>query len=175
MKRDLKVLKLIWAALFLALAYLLPFVTGQIPEVGKMLCPMHLPVLLCGFLCGPQWGLAVGFIAPLLRSLTLGMPIFFPSALCMAFELATYGLLAALFYRLFARKKRYLYPALVLTMIGGRLVWGIAMLICMGVADKPFGFTAFLSGAVTTALPGIALQLILIPPIVMAVERWMRK
>ena len=175
MKRTSGTLKLILAALFLALAYLLPFVTGQIPEVGKMLCPMHLPVLLCGFLCGWQWGLAVGFIAPLLRSLTLGVPLLFPSALCMAFELATYGLAAALLYRLFARRKRYLYPALLLSMIGGRAVWGVAMLICMGIADKHFGFTAFLSGAVTAALPGIVLQLILIPPIVVAVERWIRK
>ena len=169
--RTNKSLKLILAALFLALAYLLPFVTGQIPEIGKMLCPMHLPVLLCGFVCGWQWGLAVGFTAPLLRSLTLGVPLFFPSALCMAFELAAYGVLAAMFYRLFPRKKRFIYPALLLAMVGGRLVWGAAMVLCMGLSGKEFAFTAFISGAVTTALPGIAIQILLIPPVVMAMRR----
>ena len=66
--------KMILAALFLALCYLLPFLTGQIPEIGSMLLPMHLPVLLCGFVCGWPYGLGVGFAAPLLRSVTLGMP-----------------------------------------------------------------------------------------------------
>ena len=77
--------------MFLALAYVMPFLTGQIPQVGSMLCPMHIPVLLCGFFCGAPWGLAVGFVAPLLRSFTLGMPPMFPTAFCMAFELAAYG------------------------------------------------------------------------------------
>ena len=167
--------KMVLTAICAAFCVVLPLVFHWIPNAGTVLLPMHIPVLLCGFLCGWQWGLAVGFIAPLLRSLTLGVPLLFPSALCMAFELATYGLAAALLYRLFARRKRYLYPALLLSMIGGRAVWGVAMLICMGIADKPFGFTAFLSGAVTAALPGIVLQLILIPPIVVAVERWIRK
>ena len=91
MRRDNNLLKMIQAALFLALAYVMPFLTGQIPEIGSMLCPLHIPVLLCGFICGAPWGLAVGFIAPLLRSLILGMPPFFPKAVCMAFELAAYG------------------------------------------------------------------------------------
>ncbi|MBE6629112.1 MAG: ECF transporter S component, partial [Ruminococcaceae bacterium] len=81
MRYHNKTLKMVLAALFLAMAYVLPFLTGQIPEIGAMLCPMHIPVLLCGFLCGWPWGLAVGFVAPLLRSLTLGMPPLFPTAL----------------------------------------------------------------------------------------------
>ena len=103
MKKQ-NLLKMILAALFLALAYVMPFLTGQIPEIGAKLCPMHIPVLLCGFICGPFWGLAVGFIAPLLRSLTLGMPPMFPTALCMAFELATYGLICGITYRLLPKK-----------------------------------------------------------------------
>ena len=62
-----KILRLVFAAMFLALAYVMPFLTGQIPEIGSMLCPMHIPVLLCGFICGWPWGLLVGLIAPLLR------------------------------------------------------------------------------------------------------------
>ena len=88
---SLQIRKLTFSALFLALAMVLPFITGQIPEIGKSLCPMHIPVLLCGFLCGSPWGLAVGFIAPLLRSVVFGMPKVFPDAVVMAFELATDG------------------------------------------------------------------------------------
>ena len=93
---SLQTRKLTYAALFLALAMVLPFITGQIPEIGKMLSPMHIPVLLCGFLCGWPWGLAVGFVAPLLRSVVFGMPAMFPGAVAMAFELAVYGTLSAI-------------------------------------------------------------------------------
>jgi len=67
-------LRLTLAALFVALGLVLPFLTGQIPEIGSMLLPMHLPALLCGFVCGWPCGLAVGFVMPLLRSLIFGMP-----------------------------------------------------------------------------------------------------
>ena len=115
---------LILSALFLALAYVLPFLTGQIPELGSMLCPMHFPVLLCGFLCGPVWGGAIGVIAPLFRSLTLGMPPIFPKAVCMALELATYGAIAGLCHRLFPRRRVFLYASLLIAMVAGRLVYG---------------------------------------------------
>lgn len=65
--------RIVLAALFLALAFLLPMVTGHVPQVGNMLCPMHFPILLCGFVLGGPWGLAVGFVAPLLRSVLFGM------------------------------------------------------------------------------------------------------
>ena len=166
MKKQTKVYKMVLSALFLALAFVLPFLTGQIPEIGSMLCPMHIPVLLCGFLCGWPWGLAVGFIAPLLRSLTLGMPPMFPTALCMAFELAAYGAFAGLLYRLLPRNKSSVYVALVGSMILGRIVWGSAMYVCMGIQGSPFGFPAFLAGAVTNAIPGIIVQIILVPILV---------
>ena len=82
---------IVLAALFLALAFVLPMITGHVPQVGNMLCPMHFPILLCGFVLGGPWGLAVGFVAPLLRSVLFGMPPMFPVAISMAFELATYG------------------------------------------------------------------------------------
>lgn len=65
--------KLTYSALFLALAMVLPFLTGQIPEIGSMLCPMHIPALLCGFMCGWPWGLAVGFISPFFLQLPVSM------------------------------------------------------------------------------------------------------
>ncbi|MBR6627389.1 MAG: ECF transporter S component [Lachnospiraceae bacterium] len=171
MKRHDKLLKMIWAAMFLALAYVLPFLTGQIPQIGAMLLPMHIPVLLCGFICGWPWGLAVGFLAPLLRSAMLGMPVMFPKAVCMAFELAAYGAVAGFLYRIFPKKKRFVYCALLGAMILGRIVWGIAMSLCMGITGNPFGFSAFLAGAVTNAVPGIIIQIILIPVLIIALEK----
>ena len=170
-KKHTSLLKMILAALFLALAYLLPFLTGQIPEIGAMLCPMHLPVLLCGFLCGWPWGLAVGVVAPLFRSLTLGMPPMFPTALCMALELAAYGALSGLLYRVLPRKKGSVYAALIIAMAAGRLVWGAAMFLCISLGGGSFTFAAFLAGAVTNAIPGIVLQIVLVPLLVMALEK----
>ncbi len=170
MKNHIKLLKVILSALFLAIAYVLPFLTGQIPEIGSMLCPMHLPVLLCGFLCGWPWGLAVGFIAPLFRSLTLGMPPLFPTAVCMAFEVAAYGAVAGLMHKLLPRKKPYIYCSLLIAMVAGRLVWGTAMYICMGISGGSFTFAAFLAGAVTNAIPGIIVQLVLVPVLVMVLD-----
>lgn len=171
MKKNNHLLKMILSALFLALAYVMPFLTGQIPEIGSMLCPLHIPVLLCGFICGWPWGLAVGFIAPLFRSLTLGMPPFFPTAVCMAFELAAYGAVAGLMHKLLPRKKPYIYCSLLTAMIVGRLVWGTAMFICMGINGGSFTFAAFLAGAFTNAIPGIILQIVLIPLLVILLDR----
>ncbi|MBQ1934894.1 MAG: ECF transporter S component [Clostridia bacterium] len=170
MKRRSELLNMIYAALFLALAYYMPFLTGQIPEIGSMLCPMHLPVLLCGFICGPVWGLAVGFAAPLLRSLILGMPPLFPTAICMMFELAAYGAIAGLMHKRLPKKKPFVYVALLTAMIIGRLVWGAAMFVCMGIRGTGFTLSAFLSGAVINAIPGIIVQIVLIPVIVILLE-----
>ena len=172
MKKHDKLLNMMLAALFLALAYVLPFLTGQIPEIGAMLCPMHLPVLLCGFVCGWPWGLAVGFVAPLLRSmLTGGFPPLFPTAVCMAFELAAYGTVAGWMHRALPRKKPYIYLSLLAAMLLGRLVWGVAMFACLGLSGGTFTLAAFLAGAFTNALPGIILQIILVPVIVMLTDR----
>ena len=162
---------MILAALFLALAFVMPFLTGQIPEIGSMLCPLHIPVLLCGFVCGWPWGLAVGFIAPLLRSLTLGMPPLFPKAVCMAFELAAYGAVSGIMHKILPRKKPYIYCSLLTAMIIGRLVWGAAMFIFMGLNGSNFTFEAFIAGAFTDAIPGIIIQIVLIPVLVMMLDK----
>ena len=170
MRKKNKLLKMTLAALFLALAYVMPFLTGQIPEIGSMLCPMHIPVLLCGFICGWPWGLAVGLISPIFRSLTLGMPPLFPTALCMAFELATYGAVAGLMHKILPKKKFYIYCSLITSMFLGRLVWGAMMYVCMGIRGGSFTLSAFLSGAIINAVPGIIVQIILIPLLVMVLD-----
>lgn len=163
MKNKEQVRRMVLAALFLALAYVMPFLTGQIPQIGSMLCPMHIPVLLCGFFCGWPWGLIVGLIAPLLRALTMGMPPLFPTAVCMALELAAYGAVAGLMHGILPKKKPYVYCSLITSMIAGRLVWGGAMLVCMGMTNSEFTISAFLAGAILNAIPGIVVQIILIP------------
>ena len=166
------------AAMFLALALVLPFLTGQIPQIGSMLLPMHLPVLLCGFLCGWQWGLVVGFIAPLLRSLLFGMPPMVNVAIPMAFELAAYGAFTGLFYQWLEtagskmKPVTRLYAVLVIAMLLGRVVWGIAKFAVMSlVTSGIFTLPMFFAGAFVTAWPGILVQLVLIPPIVLALKR----
>lgn len=172
MKKRNETRNLTLSAMFLALTFVMPFLTGQIPQVGSMLCPMHIPVLLCGFLCGGTWGAVVGFIAPLLRSVVLGMPPMFPTATCMAFELAAYGMVTGLLHKRFANRKGFVYVSLIIAMTIGRIVWGIAMFACMGFDGTKFGIAAFIAGAFTTAVPGIILQILIVPILVMTVERY---
>ena len=163
---------LILTALFLALGIVLPFLTGQIPEIGSMLLPMHLPVLLCGFVCGWPYGLAVGFITPLLRSLLFTMPPMFPKAVAMAFELAAYGALAGLFYHIFPLKNSLrIYLSLIGAMLGGRIVYGLVCIPLMGIAKVPYSFEIFFASTIIKALPGIILQLILIPVVLLALQK----
>ena len=129
---------LVFAGVFIALGIVLPFFTGQIPQIGSMLLPMHIPVLLCGFVCGWPLGLLVGFITPLLRSALFGMPPLFPTALAMAFELAAYGALSGLCYKILRKKVSTVYLSLILSMIGGRIVWGVVSLILSTIAGTLF-------------------------------------
>ena len=163
--------RIVLAALFLALAFVLPMVTGHVPQVGNMLCPMHFPILLCGFVLGGPWGLAVGFVAPLLRSVLFGMPPMFPIAVSMAFELATYGAVAGWMYKKIRHTLPMMYAALVTAMVAGRLVWGAVRFVLAGLTGGSFPFQAFLSGALLTAVPGILAQLVLIPLILTALEK----
>ena len=170
MKKNGRLLRMILAALFMALAYVFPFLTGQIPEIGSMLCPMHIPVLLCGFICGWPWGLVVGFIAPLFRSLTLGVPAIFPKAVCMAFELAAYGSVAGFMHKLLPRKKPYIYCSLISAMTIGRLIWGMAMFVCLSINGNAFTFVAFIASSITNAIPGIVMQIVVIPLLVIVLD-----
>lgn len=164
--------RLVQSGLLLALCLVLPFLTGQVPQIGNMLLPMHLPVLLCGYLCGAPWAAAVGFVAPLLRNLMFGVPYLYPQAVSMAFELAAYGLVVGLLWPRFrARGVAGIYAALLPAMAAGRLVWGAVRFVMLGLGGTEFSFSMFLSGAVLTAVPGILLQLVLIPILVLALKK----
>ena len=167
---SLRARRLTYAALYLAIAMVLPFITGQIPDIGKALSPMHIPVLLCGFMCGWPWGLVVGFIAPLMRSVLFGMPALFPDAVSMAFELAVYGGLAGFLRRRLPRRGGWIYAVLVISMIAGRIVWGIVRAALVGLEGSTFA--AFVTAnTVVQSVPAIVLQLVLIPALVIAMER----
>ena len=168
---TIRIQKLVLAALCLALCMVLPFLTGQIPEIGNMLCPMHIPVLLCGFLVGPFWGAVVGLIAPLLRFALFGMPKLFPTGIAMCAELAVYGAVSGLLYARLPRKTVNLYISLVTAMLLGRVAWGAVRLALSGLSGSAFTWTAFVAGAFTTAIPGILLHIVLIPVIVLALQR----
>ena len=172
MKKKSISYRLALAGVCLALALILPGVVGHIPDIGRALSPMHLPVLLAGFLCGPWLGAAVGVLAPLLSSVITGMPPF-PMVVAMAFELAAYGLLTGLFYtKVFPKKFWGICASLVLAMLFGRIVWGIAMLCVMGLSGQgTFTWAAFVSGAFITAVPAIISQILLVPAIITALKK----
>lgn len=157
--------------MFMALGLVLPFLTAQVPQIASMLLPMHIPVLLCGYVCGWQYGLVVGAVTPLLRSFLFAVPVMFPGAVAMAFELAVYGMMTGIFYRLFPRKIWSIYVTLLIAMVSGRIVWGVVRMTIAGITGNAFTWKLFLAGALTQAVPGIILQLVLIPILVMAMRK----
>ena len=166
-----KTKKLTLSALFIALGIVLPFFTGQIKQLGNMLLPMHIPVLICGFVCGGPYGFIVGLIVPLLRSLLFGMPHLVPDAIVMSIELATYGFVTGLVYSKWKKKRFGIYITLITAMLAGRIVWGIASYILYNILGNAFTWEIFAAGAFLNAIPGILVQLILIPALIYALHK----
>lgn len=164
--------KITLSAMFIAIGMLLPTLTGSIPQIGSMMLPMHIPVFLCGLICGWQYGASVGIILPLLRSAIFGVPAFFPMATAMALELMTYGLISGLLYGISRHQCIIaLYRSMIAAMLAGRAVFGIAMIIFMGIQGNAYTWSAFLSSAFLKAIPGIIIQLTLIPAIMLALHK----
>lgn len=161
----------VFSAMFLALCLVLPLITFGSTQIGNAISPMHIPVLICGFVCGWQYGAIVGFIAPLLRYLIFQMPPIYPIGSAMAFELAAYGLLCGILYKAFPKKNACIYPALIISMLGGRVVWGIARYIMAGLSGSKFSFAMFLSGAFLEAVPAIICHIIIVPLVVMVFKK----
>lgn len=171
-KKKSSVFNLTLTAMFMAIGLVLPFMTGQIPQIGNMLLPMHIPVFLCGLICGWQYGLVIGLALPILRYFLFGMPVLYPSAIAMAFELGTYGLTVGFLYS----HSRWqcviaLYRSMITAMIAGRVVWGLVQIMLLGINGTGFTWQMFMAGAFLNAIPGIILQLILIPAIMVALNR----
>lgn len=166
-----KIQKLTLSALFLALGLILPFITGQIPQIGNMLLPMHIPVLFCGLICGKEYGFLVGLMMPLLRHFLFQMPPI-NSAIPMTFELAAYGFVIGYVYHKTSKDLKGVFLALAISLLVGRIVLAFAQLIFFGIIGNPFSFSMFITSAFVTSIPGIILQLFLIPLIMKFVNRY---
>ncbi|MFV0351458.1 MAG: ECF transporter S component [Oscillospiraceae bacterium] len=162
--------KLVITALCIALGVVLPFAFHSIPNAGSVMLPMHIPVLLSGLLCGPLYGLAAGLLTPLLSSLITGMPpvAYLPSMLC---ELAVYGLVAGLLIHFIKTKSSIanIYTALIGAMMCGRLVYGLLNAVIFRAGE--YSMVVWLTSAFVTSLPGIIIQLVVIPLIVIALRK----
>lgn len=167
-KNNKQLNDLILSGVYLAIGLVLPLLTMQVKEIGDSLLPMHLPVMLCGMMCGSGYGLVIGALLPVVRAFLFGMPPLYPNAVWMAAELATYGFIVGILYNRFFKKQLWwIYASLVISMISGRVVWGIVKLLLLSNSGKLFTFGAFITGGFIDAIPGIILQLLLIPLIIM--------
>ncbi len=165
-----QVKKAIITAVCMALCVVLPLAFHAVPNAGSIYLPMHIPVLLCGLICGWSFGLACGIVGPLLSSLLTGMP---PAAVlpAMVIELAVYGIVAGLGMALVRTKKLSadLYISLIAAMLTGRIVAGVAKALIFAAGSTTMA--AWATSYFVTGLPGIVIQLILIPAIVIALEK----
>lgn len=159
------------AALLLALAFVLPLLTGQIPQIGMMLSPMHIPAMLAGFILPLPWAVALAFVMPLLRSLLFSIPIMLPMALTMAFELAAYALIISWLAPKLAQTLPGIIATLLIAMAGGRVVYAIANYFILNAMGIPFNLATVFKALTIGGLPGIIIQLLLLPPLVLALRR----
>jgi hypothetical protein len=164
--------RLVFAGLLAALGLLLPFLTAHAFGVpGTVLLPMHIPVFLTGLLCGPMYGALNGILIPILSSVLTGMPPVFPMLPIMAGELLTYGLVSGLLYH---KTRLPLYPSMLIAMVSGRVVYGLIFGALLLANDGPLKALS-VTGAVVTGIPGIIIQLVLVPLIVLALRRQLNR
>jgi niacin transporter len=160
----------VYTALLMALGLVLSTAFHFLPVSGLIFLPMHIPILICGLICGAGYGVACGVAVPLLSHLVLGMPPAFilPQ---MVFELAAYGLVAGLLIRFVQTKNSYanIYIALIGAMLLGRIVFGVANVFYF--QTGAYTMNAWLAAAFMTALPGIIIQIVMIPALVIALRK----
>lgn len=169
-----KTKKLTLSAMFTTLGLILPLLTGQVKEIGNMLLPMHIPVILCGIICGGSWGFVTGLILPFLRSLIFGVPTMMPTAVSMSFELSVYGAVSGILYNhIFHANAIHIriYVTLIVSMLAGRCMWGISSFMLHTILQTRFTWHMFIAGALLNAIPGIILQLVCIPGIIYIINR----
>lgn len=158
------------AAFFVALCIVLPITFHSVPNAGSIFLPMHLPVLMCGLICSWRYGLACGILGPLLSSLLTGMPpmVILPGMLC---ELAVYGLITGLLVNRISTRNRIvnLYIPLVCAMLVGRVFYGVMNAFIFKAGD--YSMAIWLASAFVTAIPGIAIHLVLIPFLVYVLQK----
>ena len=145
-------------------------IEAELVQVGNLALP---GCVACGF-CGRNGRCVrndiVNELAPKFEAAD-GLVVGSPDAVCMAFELATYGAVSGLLYRVLPRKPWSVYAALLAAMVAGRLVWGLVKWLLLGLAGSAFTMEMFLAGALLNAIPGIILHIVLIPIVVLALEK----
>ena len=139
--------------------------------------PLHIPVFVCGLLCGAYYGGAVGFLVPFLALLLTGKPVLFPPfAQAMALEMAVYGAVCGIMARNRKRPKALnIYITVILAQILGRICGGALFAALPRPPMMAYSFDVFMAMYFTGTLPGIILQLALIPPLVLAIEKATKK
>ncbi len=158
--------------MFLAMGTIFPFFTGQVPQIGSMLLPMHIPVFLCAFICGWRYSVPMAVILPLFRSVVFGRPNLYPEAISIAFELGTYALVIGLLYGRVRKQNVWtVYGCMIAAMVIGRVVRGAVQLSLLGLKGMPYTFELFFAGVVMVAIPGIILQLLLIPQTLLLLDK----
>ena len=169
MNRKFETKEIVLSGLLLASGIILPMAFHLFGMTGPIALPMHIPVLIGGFLLSPHLALLLGILTPLISGLLTGMPVIFPMAIIMAFELGTYGLTASL---LTTKLKLTAIPSLIISMIAGRIAAGLTVAVLVqlfGIKMNP------LKGSVITGLPGIIIQLIFIPSLIFAINKYLKK
>lgn len=163
--------KLVFSALFIALAIILPsLLTMGNQQLGQTFLPMHIPVMLCGLICSTPYGIVVGLVSPLLKTIITGLPPI-TTSVAMSFELATYGGMCGMLYKSFPKKIGYVYPTLLISMLAGRIVNASVNYLIATASDSEFILKTFITVNVINALPGIVIQLALIPLIILALKK----
>lgn len=161
--------KLTFSSVCLACCFFLPMLTASSPEVTAMLCLMHFPVMICGMMCGAPWGVAVGVTAPILRSLMFHMPTMYPLAVAMCVEMGVYGFICGLEANDPRKSPGNIFLDLILAMVAGRVAWGAAMVFFALISDVPFSVELY-KEAVLNTWPGVILQLMSLPPLIVFLQ-----
>lgn len=167
MKRKITTKEIVLSGLLLATGILLPMIFHAVGMTGPIFLPMHIPVLIGGMLLSPYLALVLGIVTPLLSSVLTGMPVLFPMAPIMVVELGTYGLIAALCIRKF---KLNVILALIISMIAGRIMAGVTVALLIQLFSVQMNPILFVQGAIITGLPGLIIQIILIPTLVYLIK-----
>lgn len=166
----MKTKQLVLTALFIAIGVVLPQAFHMVPNAGSVILPMHIPVLISGYAVGPFFGLLCGILTPVLSNLIFGMPPapVLPGMIC---ELAVYGLMTGIFNKIIKIKNDYAkaYAVLILAMLCGRVTYGILNTLIFRAGS--YSLNAWISAAFVTAIPGIIIQLVLIPLLVVRLKK----
>lgn len=164
-----KTTNLVISGLLLAIGVIIPSIFHATGIDGRVFLPMHVSVLFGGFLLPPMYAFLLGILTPILNNLITGMPILFPTAIIMIFELGVYGLVASYLYR---KLKMPLIISLIISMIFGRIVAGGVVYVLVALFGQEMDPVFFIKTAVLVGLPGIIIQIFLVPILMLAINKY---